>query len=157
MDTLKLSFLLTISLFISACGAKKNQPDSTKNQVEFTENNEDNPIQILSPCLSVDTNPRMEYETTNALITDYKQEGNCIILSYQYSGCKSGRPHLIATEIIPAKKSLLIKLQLLIESAGECDMLLSGKKHFSLQNIAADQDLSLDFNSGELMVEFEKP
>lgn len=157
MDTLKFSLLLAISLFLSACGAKKNASDSTKNQVEFTENNEENPIQILSPCLAVDTNPRMEYETVNALITDYKQEANCIILSYQYSGCKSGRPHLIATNIINAKKSLLIKLQLLIENAGECDMLLTEKKHFSLQNVAADQDLSLDFNDGELMVEFKKP
>ena len=157
MDTIKLSCLLALSLFISACGAKKSQLDSTKNQVEFTENNEDNPIQILSPCLPVDTNPRMEYETTNALITDYKQEGDCIILSYQYSGCKSGRAHLIATEVISAKKSLLIKLQLLLENAGECDMLLKEKKHFSLQNIAADQNLSLDFNNGELMVEFKKP
>ena len=157
MDTIRLSFFLAISLFISACGSKKNTTNPAENQVEFTENDQENPIQILSPCLAVDTNPRMEYQTTNALITDYQQEGDCIILSYQYSGCKSGRPHLIASEVIPAKKSLLIKLELLIENAGECDMLLTEKKHFSLQNIAADQNLSLDFNKGEMMVEFKKP
>ncbi len=157
MDTLKLSALLLICLFITSCGAKKSSSDSQKNQIEFTENDEDDPIQILSPCLGVDTNPRMEYQSTKALITDYQQEGDCIILSYQYSGCKSGKPHLIAREVIPAKKSLLIKLELLMENSGECDMLITEKKHFSLQNIAANQDLSLDFNQGEMMVEFKKP
>tara|TARA_R110002050_G_scaffold202106_2_gene337251 strand:+ start:1891 stop:2364 length:474 start_codon:yes stop_codon:yes gene_type:complete len=157
MDTLKLSLFLAISLFISACGAKKNSDPKTESAIEFTENDEENPIQIISPCLLAEENPRFEYETTTAFITEVKQDGSCIILSYSYSGCKPGRAHLAVTEKIPGKKSLHLKLELLMENAGECDMLITDSKHFSLQNIAANQDLSLGFNDGNLIVEYKNP
>tara|TARA_R110002050_G_scaffold162357_3_gene292241 strand:+ start:1672 stop:2145 length:474 start_codon:yes stop_codon:yes gene_type:complete len=157
MDTLKLSLVFTISLFLSACGAKKDSKTKTESVIEFTENDEENPIQIISPCLAAEENPRLEFETNTAYITEFKQEGNCIVLTYNYSGCKPGRAHLAVTEKIPGKKSLHLKLELLMENAGECDMLITDSKHFSLQNIAADQDLSLDFNTGNLIVEYKKP
>ena len=157
MDTLKFSFLLIISIFLSACGSKKNSDPKTESAIVFTENDEENPIQIISPCLAAEENPRFEYETNTASITEFKQEGSCIILSYNYSGCKPGRAHLAVTEKIAGKKSLHLKLELLLENAGECDMLISDSKHFSLQNIAANQDLSLEFNNGNLIVEYKNP
>jgi len=157
MGTLKLSFLLAFSLLLSACGTKKKVQSPSENLIVFTENDEDNPIQIISPCLAAEEDPHFEYETNSALITDFKQEGKCIILSYTYSGCVPGRAHLVVTEKILGKKSLHLKLQLLMENAGQCDMLISDKKHFSLQSIAPDQDFSLEFNDGSLIVEFKNP
>jgi hypothetical protein len=157
MGTLKLSFLLAISLFLSSCGTKKKANTQSENLIVFTENNEENPIQIISRCLVAEEDPSFEYETNSALITDFKQEGNCILLNYNYSGCVPGRAHLVVTEKILGKKSLHLKLQLLMENAGQCDMLISDKKHFSLDSIAQDQDFSLEFNDGSLIVEFKNP
>jgi hypothetical protein len=71
--------------------------------------------------------------------------------------CQKGSPHLVVIEKIYAKKSMVLKMALLMEGAGECDMLINEENYFNVQNIAAEQDLSLSFNEDQLMVEFENP
>lgn len=150
MDTLKLTFLLAFSLLLGACGSKNKAAAKT-------ENNEENPIEVQDSCFSAVEELRLESPAIAAHIIDYTQEGNCIFMNYQYSGCQKGRPYLVVTEKIYAKKSMILKLSLLMDEAGECDMLISEKNYFKVQNIAPDQDLSLSFNEGNLIVEFKNP
>ena len=156
MNTLKLSFLLAFALLLCACGAKKHS-GKTENKIEFTESNEENPVEIISPCLAAKEKARLEAPAITANIIDYRQEGKCIVLNYQYSGCQKASPHLVVIEEIYGKKSMILKLALLLEGAGECDMLINEENYFNVQNIAAEQDLSLSFNEGQLMVEFKNP
>jgi hypothetical protein len=156
MNTFKLSFFLAFALLLCACGSKKHSGKS-ENKIEFTENNEENPVEIISPCLAAEEKARLEAPAIAANIIDYRQEGNCIVLNYQYSGCQKVSPHLVVIEKIYGKKSMILKLALLMGGAGECDMLISEENYFNVQNIAAEQDLSLSFNEGQLIVEFENP
>lgn len=156
MDSLKIIKIVFFSLIICACGSQKKSVSEADSPIEFTENNEDTPIEVLKPCKQAEEQIRLETEGQRAMISNISQQGECFLIQYQYSGCNAGRTHLAVTEKIQGKKSLHLKVEMLIEGAGECDMLLEASGYFTASNIAPNQDYSIEFVGTDRVLEFKQ-
>lgn len=134
-------FLLSVTLF--SCSTKKTAVDTSKSDPS----SEAAALQCLDIILSKDAGDMSELK--EATIISHEMMGECLSISYQYSGCQEALPKLIWNGVATRSLPPQINLQLYVTDSGMCDMLLEDNASFDLSTLGMTSDEIVIYLNGD--------
>ncbi len=154
---MKIHLYLMLALMATvACKSSSSQPQPKKSDnSDLGQLSQDSGQKELEELYCLDlTMPKDVVDSAlyNATtLVDYQLREGCLCITYQYSGCNEGTPHLIMWEENTEEPTFpKVRTSLWVKNAGLCEQLLTGMACFSMKRMQlVGNDVLVSINTEE--------